>query len=558
MIIQADILTFCESYEGEPFHAVLCDPPYGLNEAELDIAAVLADWLADREHTPKGAGFMGREWDSFLPGPHIWRAIRAVCHPGAFLFAFGGTRTADLLGLALRLAGWEKRDEIDWIYGSGFPKNQNISKAIDRTAKAERPVVGTKKHQPKFDAKGFAYREKDNGYNSKARETFDVTTSATDMAQTWDGYGTALKPAHEPILVFRNPLRGTYAQNCTRHGAGALNIAGGRIGMEGIRTSPRSDALHTASASLGTNWSGDVDQSERTGRWPANLILQHSPTCEPIGARRVRGSKGEADYRPGAAAAIPAGCAGGTIKTGRHHADADGYETIAAWDCAPDCPVAAIGRQSGETTEGSGGIGLGTGRGAGMFGMGSTNQSRYPGTGTAARFFFQADWMLDRLEQADPVAYFAKSSRSEREAGLDPRQIALLGLEEQGESTINDGRAKSIDNPYQRGETTRRNIHPTLKPLSLCRYLATLLLPPDAYAPRRLLVPFAGVGSEMIGAELAGWEDVVGVELEEEHVKIGEARLAYWRQRRHELLDPNAPITAVLADAPDGQLDMFE
>ncbi len=225
-------------------------------------------------------------------------------------------------------------------------------------------------------------------------------------------------------------------------------------------------------------------------------------------------------------------------------------------------------------------------------------------SGTAARFFFQADYLLERLEAADPVAYFAKASRSEREAGLDPRQLSLLEQEgidpsdptdaryhhrtrqcnvcgtkanngkgstacghddwkwtEQevfAESTINDGREKSIDNPYQRGETVRRNIHATLKPLALTRYLATLLLPPALYAPRRLLVPFAGVASEMCGAMLAGWEEVVGVELEEAHVRIGEARMAYWTQRRHEFLDPAKAIRATISEAPADQLDMFE
>lgn len=123
--------------------------------------------------------------------------------------------------------------------------------------------------------------------------------------------------------------------------------------------------------------------------------------------------------------------------------------------------------------------------------------------------------------------------------------------------TVDDGRLTPIDNPYLRGLTRRRNLHPTLKPIALARHLATLLLPPDAYAPRRLLVPFAGAGSEMIGAFLAGWEEIIGVELEADHVAIAEARIAYWQQRRYELLDPSRPIEAKLSAAPDGQLDMF-
>jgi DNA modification methylase len=514
MIIQADILQWAETYEGEPFHAVLCDPPYGLNESELDIGAVLVDWLADREHQPKGAGFMGRAWDCFIPGPRIWRAIRRCCAPGAFLFAFGGTRTADLLGLALRLAGWEKRDQIDWCYGSGFPKNQNISKAIDRAAKADRPIVGVRAHQPKFDAKGFDYRKKDNGFNSKDRATFDVTTAATPLAVAWDGYGTALKPAHEPILVFRNPLRGTYAENCTATGAGALNIDAARIGRAaGDRFEYGVDGDETAINQIYGVLPPHPYNPHAAGRWPANLILQHTPDCN------------------------------GT--------------------CVPDCPIERLGAQSGESeyprhkTKRSATKDIDGMQYSGGYSGQDDVEVGFSDRGTAARFFFQVDWMLDRLEDADPVVYRAKASRSEREAGLDPRQVRLLGLMEQDTATINDGREKPIDNPYQRGETTRRNTHPTLKPLSLARYLAALLLPPAMYAPRRLLVPFAGAGSECIGAELAGWEEVVGVELEAQHCQIAEARLAYWRQRRHEYGDPAKEIRAVLTDAPDGQLDMF-
>ena len=140
-----------------------------------------------------------------------------------------------------------------------------------------------------------------------------------------------------------------------------------------------------------------------------------------------------------------------------------------------------------------------------------------------------------------------KSSTTEREAGLadfDP-------------TTVDDGREKSIDNPYQRGETTRRNTHPTIKPIALARHLATLLLPPDLYAPRRLLVPFAGAASEMIGAMLAGWEVVQGIELEAEHVAIARARLAFWQQMRYRLINPDAPVKVTMSKTPAGQVDMF-
>lgn len=565
MIIQADILKWAKEYDGEPMMAVLCDPPYGLNENEIDIQAILADWLADREHQPKGAGFMGREWDSFIPGPRIWRAIRERCYPGALLMAFGGTRTADLLGLALRLGGWEKIDEIDWIYGSGFPKNHSISKAIDRAAKAERPIVGTRKHQPKFDAAGFAYRKKDNGYNSKGRESFNVTTAATDLARTWEGYGTALKPAHEPILVFRNPFKGTYAANCTRTGVGALNIDGARVSMaagdqkgEFGPHKPEHLGKETTLGVYGGSFSrAEADQS--SGRWPSNLLLQHSPSCRPAGTQRVRGTRqgtqrGNANFRGGERH---------DLERDAGYADADGYETVTAWACAEDCPVAALDRQSGVSGEKARVLQRNGKRQMEGWGLSAESQGVvYGDSGGASRFFHQSDWAYEieeRIAAADPVRYCAKASKAEREGGLDPMQIKLLGMMEVfDETTVDDGRETPIDNPYLRGETKRRNTHPTIKPISLTRYLATLLLPPADYAPRRILIPFAGAGSEAIGATLAGWEEVIGVELESQHVAIATARMAFWRALRYRLLDPEADLSIDLDQSAPDQRSLWD
>jgi hypothetical protein len=140
-------------------------------------------------------------------------------------------------------------------------------------------------------------------------------------------------------------------------------------------------------------------------------------------------------------------------------------------------------------------------------------------SGTAARFFYNADWQYERLEAADPLLYVPKSSTAEREAGL----------QDFAPTTVDDGRNTPIDNPYLRGGTTRRNTHPTIKPISLIKYLAALLLPPVEYAPRRLLIPFSGAGSEFIGAHLAGWEHITGIEREAEYVTIAETRIRWWQ-----------------------------
>jgi hypothetical protein len=320
--------------------------------------------------------------------------------------------------------------------------------------------------------------------------------------------GQALKPALEPIIVFQVPYAGKPVECITTTGAGALNIDAARIGNEAIKQHGRNgDSFgFTSPEEQGRSW---------IGRWPSNLLLSHSPLCAGI--------------------------------------------------CVPDCPIERLGQQSGERPNGYR-VNPSTNK---TTWFGATDGSYiegergYTDLGTAARYFHQSDYMLERLEHADAVAYYAKASSAEREAGLDPLQVQLIrdwyGLENDAtldETTINDGRKKSIDNPYQRGETERRNIHPTIKPLSLNRHLCSLLLPPDAYAPRRLLIPFGGVASELIGAMLAGWEHIDAVELDAQHVTIAQARIAYWQQQRHKF-NQGQPIKVKTSKGSSDQLLLF-
>ena len=193
-------------------------------------------------------------------------------------------------------------------------------------------------------------------------------------------------------------------------------------------------------------------------------------------------------------------------------------------NCAPGCAVAALGEQSGELKSGERSVG--TPRNgiteflSGLSQSESTNAFA-SSTGTAARFFQQVGWQLD---QAEPVRYVAKASRRERDAGLEGAKKPLLW----SSGTKNPG---SFQSPNT--DRSARNPHPTVKPIELCRYLATLLLPPPEYAPRRLLIPFGGVGSEAIGAMLAGWDEIVMVEQSKEYCQIAAARVKWW-QERHE------------------------
>jgi len=243
--------------------SIVCDPPYGLNK-EPDMAEVLRHWLAGDDYQHKGGGFMGKTWDSFVPGPAIWRECLRVLKPGGHLLAFFGTRTQDIGTLAIRLAGFEIRDSIAWVYGSGFPKSLDVSKAIDKAAGAEREILSERANRSSFDPDA-------EGGGGFQRGTIQVTAPATEAARQWQGWGTALKPALEPITVARKPLVGTVAQNVLAHGTGALNIDGCRVGTEStVRVVSRAfGSLHDGREKQG----GEAGTYGSTaGRWPANLI----------------------------------------------------------------------------------------------------------------------------------------------------------------------------------------------------------------------------------------------------------------------------------------------
>jgi len=204
------------------------------------------------------------------------RALR-IAKPGAMMFVFGGTRTFHRLTCAIEDAGWEIRDCMMWLYGSGFPKSLDISKAIDKAKGAEREVVGSYSVP---NIKGDAYgtmNEKQGG--SYKNITQNITTPATDLAKQWGGYGTALKPAWEPIIVAMKPLDGTFAHNAEKWGVGGLWIDGGRIGHnEPVKTTTRTakrtgTALHLNTGKSESWQEGTMASASPQGRWPANVIL---------------------------------------------------------------------------------------------------------------------------------------------------------------------------------------------------------------------------------------------------------------------------------------------
>lgn len=234
----------------------------------LDVLRTMPENSVDSIVTdpPYGLSFMGKKWDYDVPSEAIWRECLRVLKPGGHLLAFAGTRTQHRMAVRIEDAGFEIRDLIAWVYGSGFPKSLDVSKAIDKAAGAEREVVGREKNwgaSKAADGKQ-AYGDYAGGW--------DITAPATDAARQWQGWGTALKPALEPITVARKPLAGTVAENVLQWGCGGLNIDGCRV--EADDGENRSRPPRTPNAILGGGKGTNLTASEHNdlGRWPANLI----------------------------------------------------------------------------------------------------------------------------------------------------------------------------------------------------------------------------------------------------------------------------------------------
>src|SRR5699024_271855 len=192
-IIHGDCLAELKKLEDSSVDAVVTDPPYGLsNTKPQQVADVLKAWVTgDTVSVPaKRGGFMGKDWDSFVPPPAVWEECMRVLKPGGHRAVFAGARTQDLMGLSIRPAGFEIRDTLGWVYGSGFPKSMDVSKAIDKAAGAEREVAGT--IPDRWTQKGSTY----NMSTDRPQESVAVLGApATSEAKRWDGWGTALKPA---------------------------------------------------------------------------------------------------------------------------------------------------------------------------------------------------------------------------------------------------------------------------------------------------------------------------------------------------------------------------
>ena len=476
-VFNADCLEWLRQQPDNSIDAVVCDPPYGLsNTKPAQVADVLKAWVTgDTEAVPaKKGGFMGKDWDSFVPPPAVWEECMRVLKPGGHMAVFAGARTQDLMGLSIRLAGFEIRDTLGWVYGSGFPKSHDIGKAIDKYngnplafrefAAAYREAVAKsglthsaidkslgikssscywarddhrggmppRHHWEKVRDLVYIPKELERLYDEAEREVVgvqkgamagwnmdgstkfvdrDITTPSSDAAKRWDGWGTALKPAIEPIILARKPLDGTVANNVLAHGVGGLNIDACRVGSGTGEPKPEYVA-NDKNQVYGSGMGGGA-WANTSGRFPANVLLdEHAAT--------------EMDKQSG-------------------------------WSKSPGTVTRGGKRQE-------------------AYGMGRQENMPAPNdSGGASRFF--------------PVfKYQAKAPKRER--------------------------------PVIEREDGSKIQHPTVKPLTLLEWLVELITPPGGV----VLDPFAGSGTTLQAALNKGFTPI-GIEQDADYIKLIEKRL---------------------------------
>jgi site-specific DNA-methyltransferase (adenine-specific) len=397
----------------------------------LDILRTLPDNSIDSVVTdpPAGIGFMGKEWDADKGGRDQWivwlsehmrEAMRTV-KPGGHALVWSLPRTSHWTGMALENAGWQVRDVIAHLFGSGFPKSLNLGQ----------------------------------------------------------GWGTALKPAHEDWWLIRKPFKGSIVANVAKYGTGGLNIDGCRVphvsSADFEAHAAGVAAIKAKGGSMQDSWKNSSDLSGANdvtalGRWPAHLVLSHAPGCEKVGFRKIKAAPSWKELK-----GLPTNTTSDSSFTGKytssvHHSNEDGTETVEEWKCVEGCPVAELDRDE--------------------------NVSRYFST----------------------FVYEPKASREDRELGLGHMPTksgsAQTGRAE-GSAGLTHPRSGAVGN-----KGGRANVHPTCKSTDLMRWLVRLITPRNGL----VLDPFAGSGSTGVACSAECFR-FIGVELSEEYAEIARARI---------------------------------
>lgn len=404
-----DCLELMKNIPSNSIDSIVTDPPYEIN-------------------------FMGKGWDnagvSF--NKETWKRCYEVLKEGGYLLAFGGSRTFHRIACAIEDAGFEIRDCIMWLYGSGFPKSMNLGLAIDKKNGVESIDTGVVSPNARPNC------TKDNTLFESG--TVGKKFNIKKATNKWEGWGTCLKPAYEPIIVARKPFKGSLVDNVIKNGVGGLNIDECRVetneDIEKGRNGRNNKSIFQASK---------INENQReyqnNGRFPANLILTYDETDFDEVCGGFPNTKGTP-----------------TKEKGTYGFCFD-----------------ASKRDSKPMADG------------------------YNDEGSASRYF-----------------YCAKASKKDRDEGLEK----II------EQKVNDGINTPIDNPFQRGETLRKNIHPTVKPTTLMQYLVRLVTPKGGI----VLDPFMGSGSTIKALLYENKErnanyNFIGFELNKEYFQIAYGRI---------------------------------
>lgn len=424
----------------ESAHAIVTDPPYGIS-------------------------FMGKEWDHGVPSEELWKVWISRITPGAHILSFCATRMYHHMAINIERAGFEPRDMIAWMYGSGFPKSLDISKAMDKEAGATREVVG----------KGPKLKPMNNGsYGSSRPDAVEtiITAPETNEAKRWNGWGTALKPSQEPIMLARKPIaEKTVAKNVVKHGTGGLNIDGSRVkasadDIAGMLRSKGTNIKGQAYVTSGRdeNWTPDYTPPppNASGRWPANTILSHADECVEVGLKNIKGGSGWS--KSGSKESENSAMSGKNYARDAKpdsFASEDGTETVEAWECVDGCPVRELDIQSGNVK--------------GMVGM-------------------------KKIE----------GKANHEPGGSIPGQKFSRGVEDNGGAS----RFFYVPKP-SKSDKSQGNNHETVKPIRLMEYLIRMINPQGG----TVLEPFAGSGTTLLACQRLNMK-CVAFELDPHHCDI--------------------------------------
>ena len=537
--------------EDDSIDALVTDPPYLIN-------------------------FMGKDWDkenSPAGDSSFWEEVLRVMKPGAHGLVFGHSRQHHRVMTALEDAGFEIRDCLMWLYGSGFPKSHNIGKAVDKLQGNERKVVGVSNKGTGNKDTGFTEAD-DRTDSGKGIYSGQKTFEITEGSSGWDGWGTALKPAYEPIILVRKPLEKklTVAKNVLKHGTGGINIDASRIGTDEDFSSVKPRKMMSNQGSVKTpdhdhtaadTWQQAKDKLQNLGRFPANVLLAHHPDCKQVGEREEITKNHNA----------PKGTfAGGEEDRGSETIYREQKNIIPVYDCADDCAVKILDEQSGISKSSSSTYAERANKKEKRSSQvpalkASEETAGYNDKGGASRFFKCVDacpvkildeqapstgnafkktrtkdttggsgdsWtnggkkagedngIFDGLSGASRFFYCAKVGKKERNAGLDnfEEKEVCYGYKTDSEAVKN--RDKKGDIGLNKVKI-RKNTHPTVKPIKLMTYLTKLVTPPNGI----VLDPFMGSGSTGCACAAEGF-DFIGIDMDPDYVEISKARIDYY------------------------------